>query len=339
MGIPTAGGNPRIVIERNTPTATFDGTFRVVENTSLEANPRFNSAALGGTGTLVNTGNVLAGGDIEFAGWGSTLDVRDSEATTQVLNYTANEITVTTTQAGGVNVISPGRGDTAAGTGHLVNFGTLTMGDHRLVITGNNSYSTGFADTASIRGNAVLIMNTDNVQAVFSNTGAAISEDAAGRSLTLLKAGGGTSAQRDVIVGGAISLSNLEVATGNLQLRGAGGAIGLGFGGAAPTITINGGMSNNSGNGQSDAGHPAPRQQHRPRRRRDDRYRRGEQQRSRGGQRDDQHAGQLDPPPDLAGCHRDHRNGRHGERQRSQYLRREQYRRRRRPRSLSRSPR
>lgn len=241
VGNTNAGGVPRLVIERATPGATFTGTFRLLENASLEANPRVNLAVVGGTGTTVDTGKVLNGGDVEFAGWGSTLDIRDSNpAAASVLDYTTNEISITTTQNGALNAIAPIRGTAATGTGHLFNFGTLTMGDHRLVIAGNNSYSSGFADTASIRGNAVLIMNSDNSQAVFSNA-AAITEDAAGRSLMLLKAGTGGTAARDVIVGGAISLSKLEVATGTLQLRGAGGAITTGFGGAAPTVTVNGG--------------------------------------------------------------------------------------------------
>src|SRR5262245_57478444 len=121
----------------------------------------------------------------------------------------------------------------------MFNLGTLTMGSHRLVITGNNSYQTGFADTAVIKGNATLIMNADNGFAVFSNT-AAITEDAAGRSLTILKGGVGNTTNRDVIDGGTISLSNLTIATGTLQLRGPNGAITTGFGGAAPTITVNG---------------------------------------------------------------------------------------------------
>jgi autotransporter-associated beta strand protein len=224
-----AGGNPRLVIERG-EASTFTGTFRLNENESLEANPRHNA--------VVNTGKVLADGDVEFAGWGGTLDVRDSTATASVFDYTANEITITTTQNGAINVISPGRGDTAAGTANMFNFGTLTMGNHRLAIAGNNSYQTGFADTASIRGDALLLMNADNGFAVFSNP-AAIAEDAAGRSLTILKAGVGNTTARDVIVGGTISLSNLQVATGTLQLRGA-GAITPGFGGAAPTVIVNG---------------------------------------------------------------------------------------------------
>jgi len=248
-GNTNAGGTPRLVIERSTPGSDFSGTFRLVENTSLELNPRFNTSAAGGTGTVVDTGKLMAGGDVEFAGWGSTLDLRDSNpAAASVLDYTTNEITFTATQAGGINAISPVRGTAATGAGHLFNFGTLTMGSHRLAIAGNNSYQTGFADTAGIRGDAVLIMNSDNSFAVFNNA-AAMTEDAAGRSLTILKSGVATSGARDVISGGAIGLSNVNVATGTLQLRGADGAIGAGFGGAAPAITVNGtGLIGNGSN-------------------------------------------------------------------------------------------
>jgi autotransporter-associated beta strand protein len=239
LGNTAAGGTPRLVIERGSE-STFSGTYRLNENVSLEANPRRNPTA--------NVGKVIADGDIQFDGWGGTLDVRDSTATTTVFDYTTNEVTITTTQAGAVNTISPIRGDTAAGTGHLLNLGTLTMGNHRLAIAGNNSYQTGFADTAQIKGDAVLIMNADNGFAVFSNP-SSISEDAAGRSLTILKSGTGSTATRDVIDGGAISLSNLTIATGTLQLRGPNGAITSGFGGAAPTITING--SGLPGNGST----------------------------------------------------------------------------------------
>ncbi|MDB6149871.1 MAG: hypothetical protein JWQ44_1319 [Chthoniobacter sp.] len=230
-----AGSNSRLVIQRATAGSTFTGTFRLLENMSLEANPRFNAT--------IDTGKLLAGGDVEFAGWGSTLDVRDSTATTSVFDYKANEVTVTSAQAGAVNIIAPIRGTAATGTGHLFNFGTLTMGSHRLAIGGNNSYQTGFADTSRITGNAVIEMRSDNSPLVFSNV-AAISEDAAGRSLTVVKTGTGNSAARDVISGGTISLSALEVSTGTLQLRGASGAITTGFAGAPPTITINGGANN-----------------------------------------------------------------------------------------------
>ncbi len=244
LGNTNAGGTPRVVIERNTPGSTFTGTFRLLENTSLEANPRFNLAVVGGTGTVVDTGKLLADGDVEFAGFAGTLDIRDSNpAAASVLDYTSNEITVTTGQIGALNIIAPVRATAATGTGHLFNFGTLTMGDHRLAIAGNNSYQTGFADTASITGNAVIEMRSDNSTLVFSNA-AAISEDAPGRSLKLIKTGVGSATTiRDVVVGGAISISNLEVSTGTLALRGADGAITTGFGGAAPVITVNGGAS------------------------------------------------------------------------------------------------
>jgi fibronectin-binding autotransporter adhesin len=244
LGNTNAGGTPRLVIERGSE-STFSGTFRVNENVSLEAHPRNNPTA--------NVGKAIADGDIEFAGWGSTLDVRDSDpAAANVKDYTTNEITVTTTQSGALNTIAPVRATAATGAGHLFNFGTLTMGNHRIVITGNNNYQTGFADTASITGDAAIIMNADNSHAVFSNA-VAISEDAAGRSLTLIKAGAGNAVARDVIVSGAISLSNLELAMGTLQLRGAAGSIGAGFGGATPTITVNGG-ANNFTNGLSTQG-------------------------------------------------------------------------------------
>ncbi|HET6406892.1 MAG TPA: hypothetical protein VFG14_03345, partial [Chthoniobacteraceae bacterium] len=230
IGNTASGGTPRLVMERGSE-STFSGTYRLIDNMSLEANPRFNPTA--------NVGKVIGDGDIQFDGYAGTFDVRDSTATATVFDYTTNEVSITTTQAGGVNTISPIRGDTAAGTGNLLNLGTLTMGSHRLAIAGNNSYQTGFADTALIKGDAVLIMNADNGFAVFSNP-ASISEDAAGRSLTILKAGVSNTAARDVINGGAISLSNVTIATGTLQLRGANGAITTGFGGAAPTITVNG---------------------------------------------------------------------------------------------------
>ena len=244
LGNTNAGGTPRLVIERSASTSNFSGTFKLMENTSLEANPRFNASAAGGTGTAdVDTGKVIAGGDIEFAGWGSTLDVRQSDGlaavTANVKDYTNNEITVTTTQNGALNFIAPGRATAAFGAGHLFNFGTLTMGNHRIAIAGNNSYQTGFADTAVINGNAVIEMRSDGSHLVFNNA-AAINEDAAGRSITFLKTGVATTAARDVISGGAISVSNVNIPTGTLQLRGASGAITTGFGGAAPTITLNG---------------------------------------------------------------------------------------------------
>lgn len=242
LGSTNAGSAPRLVVQRATPTATFNGTFRMMENVSLEANPRSNASASGGTGTVVDTGKVLGNGDIEFAGWGSTLDVRDSDpsATSLVLDYTNNEITFTTTQPGSVNTISNVRATAATGTGHMFNYGTLTIGNHYLQIQGNNNYQTGFGDTASIVGNARIRMNSDGSPLVFSNA-AAISEDAAGRSITFIKSGQGNTGARDVIIGGNVSVSNFNVDFGTVALRGANGAIGTAFGGAAANILINGG--------------------------------------------------------------------------------------------------
>lgn len=238
-----AGSASRVVIQRSTAASTFDGTFRLTENANLEANPRFNAVA--------NVGKVLAGGDIEFAGWGSTLDVRDTAATAAVLDYKDNEVSITTTQAGALNFILP-TGATGA-AGHLFNFGTLTMGNHRLALAVNtgapltNGAQTGFGDTAIIKGNATIEMRSTLTAGSFStlvfNNAAALSEDAAGRSLKLIKTGAGDTIATNVISGGSISLSNLEVDSGNLILRGANGAITTGFGGAAPTITVNGGAN------------------------------------------------------------------------------------------------
>lgn len=242
LGNTNAGGTPRIVFQRSTVNSTFNGTLRILENTSLELNPRSNTSATGGTGTTVDTGKVLGSADVEMAGWGGTLDVRDSDpAAATVLNYTVNDIRVTTTQRGALNIIAPIRATTGTGTGHLFRFGALTLGDHRLAITGNNSYMTGFAETAVMRGNATLETRVAGSHLVFTNATSALAEDQAGRVLTLIKTGAGNLAAADVVSFGPISVSNLEVHTGSLVLRGAEGAIAPGFGGAAPNITINGG--------------------------------------------------------------------------------------------------
>ena len=230
-----AGGNPRLVIERNTSLTGFTGTFRLNENMAIEANPR--------NMNTIDTGKVLGSGDVDFAGWASRLDVRDSTTATSVFDYTANDLTLTSTQAGSVPRLVVGRATAATGTGSMFNFGTLTMGSQRLGVEGNNNYQVGVSGASTITGNSVIEMRSDNTPLVFSNA-AAISENGAGRSLTLIKTGVGNAAARDVISGGAISLSNLEVATGSLMLRGASGAITTGFGGAAPTITVNGGANN-----------------------------------------------------------------------------------------------
>lgn len=236
LGNTAAGGTPRLVLERGSD-STFSGTFRLNENMSLEANPRFNPTA--------NVGKVIADGDIQFNGWNGTLDLRDSNATTSVFDYTNNEVTFTSTQAGGINTILTVRGDTAAGSGSMFNLGTLTMGNHRLVMATNTvGYQTGFADTAVIKGDASILMSGSATAATFStlvfSNAAALSEDAAGRSLTLIKSGSSNALASDVISGGAISISNLNLVTGTLLLRGPNGAITTGFGGAAPTITVNG---------------------------------------------------------------------------------------------------
>jgi hypothetical protein len=238
IGNTAAGGTPRLVLERGSD-STFSGTFRLNENMSLEANPRFNPSA--------NLGKVIADGDIQFNGWNGTLDVRDSNATTQVFDYTTNEITFTSNQAGGINTILTIRGDLppAGLNPSLFNFGTLTMGNHRLVMATNAvGYMSGFADTAVIKGDASILMSgsatANTASTLVFNNAAALSEDAAGRSLTLIKSGSSNALASDVISGGAISISNLNLVTGSLVLRGPNGAITTGFGGAAPTITVNG---------------------------------------------------------------------------------------------------
>ncbi len=236
----------RIVLQRAVA-STFSGTFKLFENANLELNPRAN--------VVVDTGKLMADGDLEFAGWGSTLDLRDSDgATANVKDYSTNEITISSTQAGSLNSIAIGRATAATGTGHLINFGTLTMGTSRLAFAAQgttSSYQSGLADTASIRGNAVIEMRSNatagQAQTLVLSNPVALTEDAAGRSLTLIKTGVGTSVAADVIAGGSISISNLEVATGNLILRGASGAITTAFGGAAPTITVNGGANFTNG--------------------------------------------------------------------------------------------
>ncbi len=236
IGNTNAGGNPRLVIERGSG-STFSGTFRLNENISLEANPRFNPT--------VDTGKVIADGDIEFAGWGSTLDVRDSTAGPAAFDYTTNDIRITTGQAGNVNTISPGRATLAAGTDNMLNFGTLAIGNHTLQITGNNSYDTGFSGTATVTGDARFRLGSNDSWLVFSNA-SAITEDAAGRSVSFIKTGQSDATARDVLIGGAVSVSNFDVEHGTVQLRG-GGTIGTGFGGAAGTITVNGGSNGTNG--------------------------------------------------------------------------------------------
>lgn len=238
-GSTNAGGTPRLVLQRTSANSTFDGTFRLMENAALEVNPRANGT--------VDVGNLLAGGDIEFAGWGGQLDVRNSDpSAATLLDYTKNDILATTTQVGNLNRITINRSTVATGTGHAMNFGSLTLGNHRLAVEGANSYQLAFSKTASIKGNAVIEMRT---APMLLENAAAISEDAAGRSLTFIKTGVGNAAAQDVTSGGVISISNLQVATGTLNLRGANGSIGSAFGGAPATITINGGGGTSFTNG------------------------------------------------------------------------------------------
>jgi fibronectin-binding autotransporter adhesin len=250
-----SGGNPRAVIQRSTAGSTFDGTFRLMENMAIEALPRFN--------VVVDQGNVLAKGDVEFAGWGSRLDVRDSDpAAANIKDFTENDLILTSTQLGTVNRVSVLRAPTATGTGHMFNFGTLTMSDQRLAINNDNSMIMGLADPASIRGNAVIEMRRTTTAGqgsvlVFNNAVAA-AEDAAGRSLTFTQSGSptgtATTVFTDITSGGTFNVSNLNLAFGNLNLRGAGGSIGLGFGGAAPTITVNGGETQTATRGNPTQG-------------------------------------------------------------------------------------
>ena len=226
-----AASASRIVIQRASPAANFSGVFRMLENANLEAHPRFNEVA--------NVGKVIANGDVEFAGWGNQLDVRDSDpAGANVKDYAANDLLVTGVQLGNLHRTTVIRATATTGTGHIFNFGTLRIGDHRMAIEGNNSYIVGLANTASVRGNTVIEMRTAPL--IFNNA-VAVAEDAAGRTLTFVKNGAPNTTGQEVTSTGSIGVSNLHLAFGTLNLRSAAGAIGTGFGGAAPTIIINGG--------------------------------------------------------------------------------------------------
>lgn len=227
-----SGSTPRTVIQRSVA-STFNGVFKVVENASLELNPRAN--------VVVDTGKVMANGDLEFAGWGGTLDLRDSNAAAAAqFDYFANDISVTTTQPGALNVISVTRATAGTGTGHQFAFGTLSIGTQRLGFAGNNGYSVGFANTVNMTGDATFEMRSAPLTLL---NGAALSENAAGRTLKLLKSGLGNAGAADVTSGGAISVTNLNVDSGTLALRGAAGAVTTGFGGSVPIITVNGGTT------------------------------------------------------------------------------------------------
>ncbi|MDB6151973.1 MAG: hypothetical protein JWL90_426, partial [Chthoniobacteraceae bacterium] len=234
-----AGSSSRLVLQRASAASTFTGVFRLTENANLELNPRANA--------VVDVGKLLAGGDVEFAGWSNQLDLRDSDpAAANIKDYTDNELSITTGQAGNLNRITVGRATTAAGAGHMINFGTLTMGNHRLGIEGNNGYIVGLADTAAITGNALIEQR--NAQLVFNNASALV-EDAPGRTLTLFRNGAPNSGTFDVTSAGNLGISNLTIGFGVLDLRGANGAIGKGFGGAPTTVTINGGDTSAAGRG------------------------------------------------------------------------------------------
>ncbi len=227
-----AGAAPRLVIERGSA-STFSGVFRLQENTSLEANPRFNTPA--------NVGKVIADGDIEFAGWGGTLDLRDSNpAAAMQLGYTTNDIRITTTQPGAINTITVNRGDGGTGTGHQYNLGGLTLGNHRLAFSGGNNYSSAFTGMVSMNGDATFLGVGSPVALLNAS---ALSEDIAGRTLNLVKTGVGNTPAADTTSGGVISVSNLNIQGGGLHLRGANGAIGFGAGGGAPRITLHGGTT------------------------------------------------------------------------------------------------
>ncbi|MGV3533931.1 MAG: beta strand repeat-containing protein [Chthoniobacteraceae bacterium] len=229
----STGTTAGILVFERTNDSTFSGTIRLLGNAKIENNPRQNTPLYGKT-----FGNAT----FDLAGHNPLLDLRDSGAATVVTNtllnsggsnYTTNTVNVTAPQLGALPTITVNRSsDTPASTNNLFNFGALNIGSQRVLFTGSNGYGLAF-NTANLTGNAVFDQNGAPI--TFLN---GIAESAAGQSITKVQRG-----NADLISAGAISVSNLILSGGTLQLRGANGTISTGFGGAAPTVTINGGST------------------------------------------------------------------------------------------------
>jgi fibronectin-binding autotransporter adhesin len=224
---------PRIVFERGdlqAHNAGFTGTWRLLENTTLESNPRNQT-----TGTLAN-GKPIGNGTIELNGFNSGLDLREANAAvTNFTAYNSNTVSLTSTTPGGVNRLAVSGSVSNNTSFHLGNITfagnqylqlttppAATAGGTNLVRTQNLNFAANSSPTIDTWSTSLRVDNAVNAPTV-----------------NLTKLGGTTLANLvDLHFADAVTLNNLNIRAGNVVLTGATGALNLTTGNM---VTINSG--------------------------------------------------------------------------------------------------
>lgn len=199
----------RIVFERGDLQAvnTFNGTFRLLENTTLESNPRNQSAS-----TLA-LGKPIGNGTIELAGFNSGLDLR--EATTVATDLTAY-------QSNTLRLSTPGQGvnrlAVSGGTAPNFHFGNTTFtGSQYLQTTGAGSYYR--TDNLNFAANSSPTIDTWSASMRVDNAVNAPTVDLTKLSGTL------TAGNNDLHFANATTLKSLNIRSGSVILTGANGTL------------------------------------------------------------------------------------------------------------------
>ena len=267
-----SGGNSRMVFQRSDLPHTFNGTFVAEGNVALELQPRNNDVNLASaySGNAIGGGSLGIFPTIELRGFNSSADIRNAGgvATRNGTNFITgwnsntdllhdNNIAVTGADAGGiqrlvVTTAAPtSNGATTAatgqaaglaastvitgGTGNVLHFKNLAMGNNRLLLTNGNSYGARF-DTLTLTGTtpAVALFELNATSGKIEINGD-IPEHLAGDGIARW---GNTG---DLNLSGRVGLATLNIRAGTVNLFGPNGSVlapNLSAGGA---VLINGG--------------------------------------------------------------------------------------------------
>ncbi|HZJ14926.1 MAG TPA: autotransporter-associated beta strand repeat-containing protein, partial [Chthoniobacteraceae bacterium] len=233
------GGQGHVVFQRSDVGHTFNGTLVLRNYATLE-----NRANQGTLAASINVGKTIGDATLELAGINTMLDMRDNGPGSGgvLAAYATNNINVTATQAGNLQRLSVIR-STGTNTGNTFQFGTLTMGNHRLqVITDASTYNARVA-SMSLTGTPFLDLATNlQVDGAVNETG--------GGGQGIIKHLGNS----NLTFTGAVNASSVDIRHGNVILSGANGAINPGSISGVGAITVNGIAAGNAGNGTLNAG-------------------------------------------------------------------------------------
>ncbi|MGI8602276.1 MAG: autotransporter-associated beta strand repeat-containing protein [Verrucomicrobiales bacterium] len=202
LGSTNAGGAPRVVFQRGDLAHTFNGTFRILTNTTLEANPRHS--------TPVNVGRAFGDADLELNGFNSGLDLRDNgTASGVVMNYNTNDVSITSTDVGGIQRLQINQ-NAAGSTGNTFSMGNLSMGNHWFQVTGGNSYQARFSNL-NLAAGATSRLDVISAPTFITNAVAA-------PTANLIRWASNTGNASALTFEAPVSLNSLDIRHGNVTL-------------------------------------------------------------------------------------------------------------------------